>query len=84
MPGDDMQGFGISSWGLDSGLYVSGTDGTLYRLADPNGKWEAVTELETPRFFHRILPDGQGGLLAIAGASMMDGHLKNIEQLNIR
>lgn len=83
MPGDDMQGFGVAAWGLDSGLYVSGTDGTLYRLTDAAGQWEAVTELETPRFFHRIMPDNQGGLLAIAGASMMDGHLKEIEVLKV-
>ncbi len=84
MPGDDMQGFGISAWGLDSGLYVSGSDGLLYRLTDPTGKWEAVAELETPRFFHRIMPDGQGGLLAVAGASLRDGHLQEIEQLKVR
>ncbi len=83
MPGDDMQGFGISAWGMDSGLYVSGTDGKLYRLAEPNGKWEAVAELETPRFFHRLMPDGQGGVLAVAGASLMDGHLKEIERLQV-
>lgn len=83
MPGEDMQGFGISAWGLDSGLYVSGMDGMLYRLADPTGKWEIVAELETPRFFHRIMPNGQGGLLAVAGASLMDGHLKNIERISI-
>ncbi len=83
MPGDDMQGFGISAWGLDSGLYVSGTDGKLYRLADPAGQWEAVAELETPRFFHRIVPDGRGGLLAIGGASLMDGHLREVESIKV-
>ena len=84
MPGDDMQGFGISAWGLDSGLYVSGTDGILYRLAEPAGAWEAVAELETPRFFHRIMPTGREVSLAIAGASMMDGHIKEIERLKVR
>jgi N-acetylneuraminic acid mutarotase len=82
LPGDDMQGFGISAWGLDSGLYASGTDGKLYRLAKVDGDWQAAGKLATPRFFHRLLPHGKN-LLAIAGASMSDGHMDDIEQIAI-
>jgi hypothetical protein len=84
LPGDDMQGFGVSAWGLDSGLYASGTDGVLYRLSSVDGQWQQVAELETPRFFHRILPGGKDSLLVVAGASMSDGHMKDIERIEIR
>lgn len=84
LPGDDMQGFGVSAWGLDSGLYASGTDGVLYRLSNVEGEWEQAAELSTPRFFHRILPGGSNSLLFVAGASMSDGHMKEIEQIEIQ
>jgi hypothetical protein len=84
LPGDDMQGFGVSAWGLDSGLYASGTDGVLYRLSSVDGQWQQTAELETPRFFHRILPGGENSLLVVAGASMSDGHMKDIERIEIQ
>lgn len=84
LPGDDMQGFGVSAWGLDSGLYASGTDGVLYRLSSVDGTWEQAAELETPRFFHRILPGGKNSLLFVAGASMSKGHMKEIERIEIQ
>ncbi len=81
LPGDDMQGFGVSAWGLDSGLYASGTDGVLYRLTDADGQWEQAGKLATPRFFHRLLPGGENSLLVVAGASMNAGHMKDIERI---
>jgi uncharacterized GH25 family protein len=84
LPGDDMQGFGVSAWGLDSGLYSSGTDGVLYRLSSVDGNWEQVAELTTPRFFHRILPGSDNSLLVVAGASMSNGHMKEIERIEIQ
>lgn len=84
LPGDDMQGFGVAAWGLDSGLYVSGTDGVLYRLTDVDGQWQQAGKLATPRFFHRILPLGKSSLMAIAGASMTDGHLTEIERIDLK
>jgi uncharacterized GH25 family protein len=84
LPGDDMQGFGVSAWGLDSGLFASGTDGVLYRLSSVDGNWEQAAELATPRFFHRILPAGDNSLLVVAGASMSKGHMKEIERIEIQ
>jgi hypothetical protein len=84
LPGDDMQGFGVSAWGMGSGLYASGTDGVLYRLTDADGKWQQAAKLSSPRFFHRLLPHGDDALLVIAGASMNDGHLKDIERIEVQ
>lgn len=91
LPGDGMQGFGASAWGMDSGLYVSGTDGAgsendgmLYRLSESDGQWQPVGKLGTARFFHRLLPHEGNSLLAVAGASMSKGHLKDIEQVELK
>lgn len=82
LPGEDMDGFGASAWNLDGKLFASGTQESLYRLADDGKSWEAVLELKQPRFFHRLLPAGDATLLSIAGASF-DGHLANIEEVSI-
>jgi N-acetylneuraminic acid mutarotase len=84
LPGDDMQGFGVSAWGIDSGLYVSGTDGVIYRLSEIDGDWQSAGKLSTPRFFHRLLPYGENSLVAVAGASMQDGHMNDIERIDLK
>lgn len=80
LPGEDMDGFGAAAWNLDGKLFASGTQDSLYRLADDGKSWEAVMELQQPRFFHRLVPADASTLLAVAGASF-EGHLAGIEEL---
>jgi N-acetylneuraminic acid mutarotase len=80
LPEQDMRGFGVSAWSLGGQIYVSGADGIVLRLADDESKWESVGKLDRPRFFHRLLPADNASLLAVAGASMDDGHLADIER----
>jgi hypothetical protein len=80
LPRAQMAGFGVSAWNLAGRLIVSGADGKAYQLADDGGAWLPVGKLATGRFFHRLLPMGDGGLLAIGGASPEEGHLTTIEQ----
>ncbi|MEX0642819.1 MAG: PQQ-binding-like beta-propeller repeat protein [Pirellulales bacterium] len=83
LPGAGMAGFGVSAWNLDGRLYVSGFRGIVYRLNEAGAEWEEVARLEKPRFFHQLVPAGAGGgLLAVGGASQ-DGHLSDIEQIDI-
>jgi hypothetical protein len=81
LPGEGMDGFGVSAWNLDGKLYASGTQDSLFRLSDDGAKWEPIAELEQPRFFHRLLPGKPGMLLAVGGASE-EGHLADIEELS--
>ena len=83
LPGDGMQGFGVSAWNLGGRLFASGTDGRLYRLSLDGEHWETVGHLATPRFFHRLVPTATGDLLAVGGASLQNGHLTSIELLPI-
>jgi hypothetical protein len=76
-----MDGFGMAAWNQDGKLYASGTQESLYRLADDGRQWEAVAKLSPPRFFHRLLPGEKGTLLLVGGASE-DGHLATIEELS--
>ena len=82
LPGSTMNGFGTTAWSIDGNLYVSGMDGDVFQLDEKNNSWKKAGTLATPRFFHRLLPDGNGGLLAIGGASRK-GHLKTIEQVKL-
>jgi N-acetylneuraminic acid mutarotase len=79
----DMAGFGVSAWNLRGKLYHSGTEDSLYRLADDGQSWESAGELAKPRFFHRLLPGGDDALLSVAGASMT-GHLASIEKIKLQ
>lgn len=76
-------GFGISAYGWQGTVWACGMDGNLYRLSSQGDAWQAAGKLETPRFFHRLLPADRQTLLAIAGAGWGTGHLKDIEVLQI-
>jgi N-acetylneuraminic acid mutarotase len=82
-PGGEMAGFGMSAWSLGSCLYASGAEGVLHRLADDGQAWVKVGELQTPRFFHRLLPADSNELFVVAGASMEHGHVGTIEKLHV-
>jgi hypothetical protein len=78
-----MAGFGVSACTLDDDLYVCGLRGVLYRLGDTGSAWEDAGKLETPRFFHQLVPGPDGSLLAVAGAST-NGHIATIERIDIQ
>jgi Kelch motif protein len=71
-------GFGCSAFETADGLFVSIMDGRLLRLSDDGSRWESQTRLAYPRFFHRLVPAGEGRLAFIGGASRL-GHLANLE-----
>lgn len=83
-PGGEMAGFGMSAWSLDSGLYASGAEGVLHRLADNGKSWVEVSEMQVPRFFHRLLPADRDALYVVAGASFEHGHVGTIEKLEVK
>ena len=83
LPGVGMAGFGVSAWNLGGDLYVCGLRGILYRLSETGSAWEEAGKLETPRFFHQLVPGLHGSLLAVGGASM-NGHVATIEQIELK
>lgn len=82
-PGAAFHGFGLSAWNLGGKLYAGGMAGVLYQLSDDRSEWIKVDEFQTKRFFHQLVPDGRGGLLAVGGASPEVGHTGSIERLDL-
>ncbi|HEX3602360.1 MAG TPA: kelch repeat-containing protein [Lacipirellulaceae bacterium] len=82
LPGAGMAGFGVSAWNLDGSLYECGIRGVLYRLNDSGSAWEEAGRIQTPRFFHQLLPAPHGGLMVVGGASI-NGHLATIERVEM-
>jgi hypothetical protein len=80
LPGEGMNGFGVSAWNSGQALLVSGSSGVVYRLADDAGSWQEIAKLRTARFFHQLVPAGEGTLLVLGGASRQ-GHLSEIESI---
>lgn len=78
LPGEGMAGFGSSAFAAGGALYVSVYDGHVYRLAADGGRWESVGRLDAGRFFHRMLPVGEGELLILGGANMRSGKFTEI------
>ncbi len=78
--GNGMDGFGVSGWGLDCGLFLSGHDGILYRMSDDGEQWNEHGRLAIGRFFHRMMPLADDQLIVIAGASHA-GHLADLERV---
>ena len=75
-----MKGFGVSAFGVRGLVYLSGADGIIHALPADGDAWqERLGQLQTPRFFHRLLPHDDR-LLFVAGAAR-SGHLDSLESL---
>lgn len=83
LPGTGISGFGVSAWNFDDNLYVCGLRGKLFRLSSDGTSWVDVGRVETPRFFHQLVPGPGGGLMVVGGASE-EGHIASIERVEIK
>ena len=79
IPAGPMQGFGSAACQMGGAIIVSSYRGLIAHLNDAGSEWNSVGNLAERRFFHRIVPLSDGGLLAIAGASRKAGHLASLE-----
>ncbi|MCS1408371.1 MAG: N-acetylneuraminate epimerase [Verrucomicrobia subdivision 3 bacterium] len=84
IPSGPMQGFGSAACRVDGRLIVSPYSAKVLALNAAGDGWEFWGELRQRRFFHRIVPTSNGGLLAIAGASRRHGHLATLEMAVIK
>jgi N-acetylneuraminic acid mutarotase len=74
--------FGVAAAAVGDRIYASAMDGTVYSLAPREERWQAVTTLAFPRYFHR-LQAVDGELLAIGGmlGVRQGGRVRAIERL---
>ena len=74
LPGKSrMAGFGSSCFNIGGKLIVSTYDGNILRLKEDQTGWEKLHQLETGRFFHRLLPLAKDKFLLVGGANMESG-----------
>lgn len=83
LPGEKMNGFGSAALAVDGKLYATGMDGNVYLLSADGKSWNSLGKLAHPRFFHRLVDGGDKSLLAIAGASMQEGHFASTERFSV-
>lgn len=73
-----MDGFGTASFESGGRLYTTTMSGAIQRLKEDGSAWEAVGQLQSPRFFHEMSP-WNGGFLVVGGAGMMTGKALTLE-----
>ncbi len=80
LPGPDQNGFAPAACTLGDNLYVSVSDGSLYRLDESGRAWTAIAKLQ-PRIVHRLAPH-ESHILVIGGARAGE-NLRSIETVAI-
>ena len=75
-----LKGFGVSAFGVGDQVYLSGGDGAVHALHAATAEWQRdMAKLASPRFFHRLLPHGDG--LYFIGGAGRGGHRASTEYL---
>lgn len=82
--GTAMDGFGTSAFACAGELYVSTISGSLQRLTNDKDKWEFVSQLDHPRFFHRMLPWKNSKLVSVGGGNMMTGKVTEVDVISVK
>ncbi len=78
-----MAGFGAAGWSMSGKLVITTQEGKIEELIDDKS-WKVIGETKDARFFHRILPVGNGRLVAIGGANMSSGKFTDTEVIHVR
>lgn len=86
-----MKAFGCSAVVVAGNLIVSTYDGGIYgidvstEVETPVGqrKWEKLYQLQTGRFFHRMVPAGDSRFAIIGGSHMEHGSRNEVEVFSI-
>ena len=83
VPGSGMSGFGSASFATGGQLYVSTMDGFLHRWNSSTNDWDTIAKSDPARFFHRMLPISDSGLLLVGGANMEIGKFTQIDLVSL-
>ncbi|GIX03523.1 MAG: hypothetical protein KatS3mg113_0529 [Planctomycetaceae bacterium] len=79
LPGTPMEGFGTSATAYDGQLFATTMSGRLWRFTTDGSGWRAEAQFVHPRFFHRLLPVNDWGLVMVGGAHMATGKISELE-----
>jgi N-acetylneuraminic acid mutarotase len=84
LPGKPLEGFGCAGFAGAGRLYVSTMSGKLLRLSTDGESWETTKQLETARFFHRMLPYKDTVLFMLGGANMSIGKFQHVDAVPLK
>ena len=84
LPGSgSMEGFGSSCFNIGGKLIASTYSGEILSLNQSHDGWEKIHELETGRFFHRLLPMSQNKFMLVGGANMEIGKMHDVQVISL-
>jgi len=83
LPDGAMAGFGMAACSAGGKLLASPLTGTISALSADGTKWEPLTALATPRFFHRLLPVGMDSVVAVGGSNRKVGQVLTPEIISL-
>ncbi len=86
--GDSMDGFGSAAYAANGSVYVTTLTGLVQRHTPGAAAWEDLGELDSPRFFHRLLPvpgeAGEAAFYLLGGGSMETGRFTTVQRLSAK
>ncbi len=72
--------FGTAAIGIGGQVHATVADGRLLAWEGKSPAWRTEAQLETPRFFHRLVALDEQTLLAVGGAGQ-GGHTRSLERV---
>lgn len=77
------KGFGMAATSEGGAIVATGMDGAVHRFTPGEDQWRSGGTLAYPRFFHRLVPTPNAGVLAVGGIRGMaaDARVRPIEPL---
>jgi N-acetylneuraminic acid mutarotase len=73
VPGDNMQGFGTSTFNVGGDMVVSTANGQILKLNEDGSDWVKLHQMESGRFFHRLVAIDNHRLVVLGGTGGKSG-----------
>ncbi len=83
MPGQNMDGFGMSAFGTSRGLFASCRTGEVQQFDPAINGWISLGKLNHPRMSHRLLAIDDQHLVVVGGVSR-GGKVTAVESLELK
>jgi outer membrane protein assembly factor BamB len=83
LPKSKMAGFGIAACSAGGEVLASPLSGQVYAIRDNGARWEELTKLAKPRFFHRMLP-ATADSVVVVGGSDRKGQIRDLELVSLK
>lgn len=82
IPGESVEGFGLSAFGTENGLFASCRSGTVYQLSADGDSWKAISKLNHPRMSHRLVAADANRIMVVGGTTRA-GKVSEVESLEV-